>query len=237
MRGPQIFMSTILKYVRDLLVVLALAFLVLVLYDVHHALDNTAGQARYTLDNANRLIRELAQTSANLRHATAEWETASKQQSAYFTAAAQKSGADLDAVRDLIAHTDGEVNGNVLPQLSKALASQDAALSSFEGQAGVSLQQLTETTAALRPAIASATAATASAAQLAADPAIKNTLTHVDQTTASLASAMASVDRQVRMIEPVTKKATTPPSKAAFIFNTALDLAAKLGSALAGFAK
>lgn len=214
-----------------------LALLCLVLVDAHRALANTAGQARYTLDNANRLVRELAQTSANLRHATAAWESASTQQAAYFTQATEKTNADLDALHDLVLHTDAQINGQLLPALTAGVTQQNAQLADLEKQTAASFAELQRATVALEPVLQNATAATAAAAQLAADPSIPATLQHVDATTASLASAMASVDRQVRMIEPVTKKATTPPSKAAFILNSAIDLAAKFGSMFAGFAK
>jgi hypothetical protein len=225
-------MDRALKLARDLLVIVVLAGLALVLYDAHRALGDTGGQVRYTLDNANRLIRELAQTSANLRHATAAWETSSQQQAAYFTSAAQKTGVDLDALHDVILQTGSTLTAanSAIAQLQTAVANQDRALQQLE-------QHGTAQFDALQPLLANITLASSRAAALAGDPSIADTLHQVDLTTTSLASAVASVDRQVRMIEPVTKKATTPPSKAAFIFNTALDLAAKLGSALAGFAK
>jgi hypothetical protein len=209
----------------------------LVLVDAHRMLQNTAGQVRYTLDNANRLVRELAQTSANLRHATATWEDASQQQATYFTQATQKTNVDLDAMHDLILHTDASINLQLLPALTAGISQQNVQLAELEKQTAASLAQLQTATAQLEPVLQNATQATAAAAKLSADPSILATLQHVDATTASLASAMASVDRQVRMIEPATKKATTPPSKAAFILSSAFNIAVKVGSMLGGFAR
>jgi ABC-type transporter Mla subunit MlaD len=230
-------MRAFLQTVRDVLLCALLLSILLCAWDVHRSLQNTAGQARYTLDNANRLIRELAQTSANLRHATAEWESASKQQAAYFTTATQKTNADLDALRDLVDHTDQQINGQLLPALTAGVILQSNSLASIEKQTSDSLAELQRVTAQLEPVLQNAAQATAGAAKLSADPAIAETIAHIDDLTASMSSAAASVDRQVRMIEPVTKKATTPASLTARIFNTAIDLAAKFGSMFAGFAK
>ncbi len=230
------------RRLRDILGIAAiavLALLCLVLWDIHRALRDTAGQARYTLDNANRLIREAAQTSANLRHATAEWERGSQQQSQYFTAAAAqtsdllaRANADLAALHDSIAALTATA-----VTLQGAVAHQDAQLAGAEAQASRSLAALQMSTEELAPVLASSAAAAKNLAALSAEPASAGTLTHVDAATASRADATASVDRQIRMIEPVTKKATTPASLAARILGYAVHLASDGGAILAGYVK
>jgi hypothetical protein len=214
-----------------------LVLVCLVLVDAHRALQNTAGQVRYTLDNTNRLVRELAQTSANLRHATASWESASQQQAAYFTQATQKTTADLDALHVLILHTDSSINGELLPALTAGVTQQNAQLADLEKQTAASLATLQAATLQLQPVLQNAAEATAAAAKLSADPSLADSLHSVARLSAASADTAESIDRQVRMIEPVTKKATTPVSKATLIFNTLLDLTWKAAGIVGGLIK
>lgn len=214
-----------------------LALLCLVLVDAHRALKDTAGQARYTLDNTNRLVRELAQTSANLRHATAAWESASTQQAAYFTQATQKTDADLDALHDLVLHTDAQINGQLLPALTAGVTQQNAQLADLEKETGASLAQLQLATSQLGPVLQNASQATAAAAKLAADPHLADLLQQTDRMARAAAETTESIDRQVQMIEPVTKRATTPASKAVVILNTAFNVTWKIAGIVAGLVK
>jgi hypothetical protein len=230
-------MSTIFRAIRDVLMVALLGCLIVVAWDVHRVIAPTSAKLGNDLDEIHRATLEIGLTAENVRKASAQWQQVSAQQAAYFTQATQKTTADLDAFHDLVTHTDAQINGQLLPALTSTVTQQNTQLAELEKQTTASLATLQQASAQLEPVLQSAAEASANAAKLSADPAIVETLQHIDATTASLASATASVDRQIRMIEPMTKKATTPPSKAALIFNTFLDLTWKSAGIVAGFVK
>lgn len=230
-------MVTFFRAVRDVLILALLACLILLCVDVHRAIVPTSAKLQNDLDEIHRATLEIGLTAENVRKASAQWQQASAQQAAYFTQATQKTNADLDALHDLVQHTDAQINGQLLPALTAGVNQQNAQLAALEKQTADSLAVLQQDSLQLQPVLQNVAAATASAAKLSADPAIADTLHHVDVITASLASAAASVDRQIRMIEPATKRATTPPSKAALIFSTLLDLTWKAAGIVAGFVK
>ena len=213
-------MKIILQVFRDILILVVLAFLALALFDVHRSLQNTAGQARYTLDNANRLIRELAQTSANARHATAEWEAASQQQAAYFTQAAAKTDADLDALGSTIAQA-----GSTIATANQVLKDQNAAALAVELQAQRTLAALETQTNQLAPILAHVD-------QLAGNPDLADMLHQLDATTADAQKAMASLDsiaasgdRDAQMLEARLREALKPATLAKTVFERLLGIA------------
>jgi chromosome segregation ATPase len=223
-------MKTILQAIRDVLVVAVLALLAVVCLDVHRSLTNTAGQARYTLDNANRLIRELAQTSANVRHATAEWEAASKQQSAEITTAAQTTTADLQQFGVVLQQAQGAIGDArvTIANVDRDLDAQNAAALAVELQAQKTLAALEHQTDELAPILANLD-------KLTADPSLPDTLHQLDATMAdaqkamvSLDSIAASGDRDALMLEDKLREALKPATLTKTIFMRALGLAAPM---------
>ena len=201
---------TALRAILQLAAIVVLALAGLVLYDAHRALSDTAGQARYTLDNVNRLVRETAQTSANVRHATAEWETSSKQQAAYFTAVGAQTQKDLEAFHELIASTDRSINGSLLPALSDAVRRNDTEMAALERQAGESLATLQSTATQISPTLASAARASESMAKIAADPSIAATLGHLDGTAGQLELTSQHIEGAAKDIQAFVHRETSP---------------------------
>jgi ABC-type transporter Mla subunit MlaD len=196
---------TALRWILHLVAIAAIALAGLVLYDTHRALRDTAGQARYTLDNVNRLVRETAQTSANLRHATAEWETSSKQQAAYFTAAAAKTGAVLDAAQSAIASIERSS-----AQINAAIINQDANLQAIERQATAAIATLEKTAAGLEPVIADLAKTAGNTATVTADPSIAETLRHVDGTAGQFELTSQHIEGATKDIQAFVHRETSP---------------------------
>jgi hypothetical protein len=192
----------IIRGILHLVAIAVLALAGLVLYDAHRALSDTAGQARYTLDNVNRLVREAAQTSANLRHATAEWETSSKQQAAYFTAAALKTGAVLDSAQSAIASI--ERSADTLNLELSDIGTRSAA--SMEGIA----RSVEQTQKDLAPVLANAAAATANVAKASADPSIAESLQHLDGTAGQLELTSQHIEGATKDIQAFVHRETSP---------------------------
>ena len=191
-----------LRWILHLVAIAALALAGLVLYDAHRALRDMAGQARYTLDNVNRLVRETAQTSANLRHATAEWETSSKQQAAYFTAAAAKTGQVLDAAQSAIASIERSSD-----TLNVELVAQGAQLADSEKRM---TESVTAMQAGLAPVLANAAAAAANVAKASADPSIAESLKHLDGTAGELELTSEHIEGATKDIQAFVHRETAP---------------------------
>jgi hypothetical protein len=193
---------TAIRAILHLVAIVVLALAGLVLYDAHRALSDTAGQARYTLDNVNRLVREAAQTSANLRHATAEWETSSKQQAAYFTAAALKTGAVLDSAQSAIASIERSAD-----TLNVELVAQGSQLAESEKRM---TQSVADMQAELAPVLANAAAATANVAKASADPSIAESLKHLDGTAGQLELTSQHIEGATKDIQAFVHRETSP---------------------------
>jgi ABC-type transporter Mla subunit MlaD len=195
-------MIRVLQAIALVAVITTLSLLSIVIWDAHRALSDTAGQARYTLDNVNRLVREAAQTSANLRHATAEWETSSKQQAAYFTAAALKTGAVLDSAQSAIASIERSadtLNLELSDIGTRSAASMAEIASSVE-----------QTQKDLAPVLANAAAATANVAKASADPSIAESLKHLDGTAGQLELTSQHIEGATKDIQAFVHRETSP---------------------------
>jgi len=187
----------------------ALACLCTLLLSLTIAVRSITPKVTYTLENANRTIRETAQTVANIRHATEEWEKASQAQAATATKTeerAAKSLADLDA---LIQHTDSELNRQVLPALRAAIAANSDQLAGLENQTNESMQHI----AADADTITQQTALVMqAAAKDLSDPSIQASLKNTEATTANMAAATASLDRTTQNLEQYARRLTKPAS-------------------------
>jgi hypothetical protein len=182
-------MDTVLRLAKLAAFIALTAFLLI----LTHAVRTLQPKAEYTLDNANRLIRETAETSANVRHATAEWEKASQYQALYATGAskaAQKSFEDFDA---LIKRTDFQLNQQVLPQIGQAITVNSAQLVELEKTSTESFTRIANDADKLTADTSSVMRA---ATRNLSDPAIADTLKHLDETSAETAATAADI-RQV----------------------------------------
>lgn len=108
----------------------------------------------------------------------------------------------------------------VVLNLNTALVNQDKNLSA-------SLADLDRALKEMAPAMRAATATMENAAKATGDPAILETLHHVDETTANVAATTASLNRSAQMIEQKVHAMTKPASWAQRVGTTILDLGSK----------
>lgn len=168
-----------------------------------------ASRADYALDNVNRLVRESAQTVANVRHATGVWEKSSQSQAEATNRAMGQLNTDLVAFGTLVDHTDASLNKEIAPKLEQAL------------------DQLKETSVSLNsdakrlgPILDFTTEAAKNAARLSADPAIPETLHHLDETAAHVEKATQDVQTYIHRL-------TQPARSLWSVLKGALNLASK----------
>jgi len=162
----------------------------------------------YTAENANRAIRESAQTVANLRHATEEWEKSSKQQAAYFTQAAEQSNELIAQAR-----TDLAGLGKVIDRADGAVAHLDAAIVEQNANATAAAAALEASLGNLAPAVKSATESLDNVAKITGDPAIADTLANIQKTSAEAAGIAADAHTETGLIVQQTRQAFKPKNK------------------------
>lgn len=139
----------------------------------------------------------------------------------------QKLNALLDRATQFVAALN-ETNAT----LNTAIADQDRSLLATEAKAGSAIDSLAAAEAQLDRVLANAAAASESAAQVAADPHLKDALAELDQATseadttlAHLSSIAASGDRDAQMLETRLRQALKPASLAKSLFERALGIA------------
>lgn len=120
--------------------------------------------------------------------------------------------SNLDA---LVRHTDENLNGSadkagILPALGATISDQNTQFVALERQAETNLATLDEQERQLAPLLAAATQAAQSAAAVAGDPHIAETLQHLDETTAHLNQTAAHIDGTTADIQAYIHRMTTP---------------------------
>lgn len=171
----------------------ALTVLTVILVMVALFIPRLTSKVDYTIDNANRAIRESAETAANLRHATAEWERASQAQAVNATAAslaAKKSFEDFDA---MVRRTDFQLNEQVLPQIGQAIATNSAQLVELQKTSTESFGRIANDADQLT---ADANEAMTAATRHLEDPTIDGALKNLEKTSAETAATATDI-RQV----------------------------------------
>lgn len=203
-------------------------------------LHAASAHLRYSEERFDDLSREAALATANVRHATATWEAASKAQSDAATLAATNTNAALVKLGGLIDHlseTADHIDQNSLRAFN--------AIEHDVDDETADLQILTRSTdASIKTTAQDASASLQSLSDLSkqatidlADPNIAKATANMTDASGHLDNATASFDRDSLMIETAVKRATKPATFIVKLGSTLLDVAAKLGSIAAGFIK
>lgn len=160
-----------MRRLQQLLAIILLGASCILVVSLVVGLYRAESQLRYTSDNLNRLIRESAQTVANLRHTSAVVEKNSGLEARGITQATRQLDSDLRDLDALIADADTQVN-TLGPQVGDEIV-------------------------AVKPILKNATDATASLAKIAQDPDIPDSLRQLDASTRSLAKTTADASATV----------------------------------------
>ncbi len=202
-------------------VLASLTFLIVKTYQFECAtvqsVNTTLGKIQQTSTEANRVLLETGLTMKNLREASGAWKKSSEDQAAATTLVVQTLNTDLVKVGALIDHTDATINAQVGPQTMAVLRAFGGTVESLDADAR-----------ALKPALDNAAVATANAATLTADPAIADTLHHLDATSANVAQTTAHVEGTAADIQLYVRRLTSPARSAWGIVKTLLGLGSEL---------
>ena len=167
--------------------------------------------------NLNTLIVTANQTALNLRDAAASARDASEQaklaaieQRAYWAKTSLETYKTMAAVRLTIVRTDRSLNDVLVPKLSLTL---DGTTELSRSAAA----NLARTMDELQPTLQNMGRASAAAADTMADPAIRETLAHLEETSKhaadtadQTAQAMANVNATTRDVAAYVHRMTTP---------------------------
>lgn len=233
-----------LSILRDIAAIVALAALALVLWDAHRGMVASAGelaatdkQLNATLLDVSRFTEDATGVTAEVRKTLKASQDSSRQVAANSALATQQAAAAIGALDDLVRHTDAQINGSLLPQLTAAVSQQNANLTAVAARINTSLDGLTRSEAELQPILTSVAQASAAAAKLSQDPAIEDAVKNLDATSASAASTAKHVDAATADLAAAIHRETRPASFTVKVAGWILNSAAKAGSVLAGFVK
>lgn len=166
-------------------------------------------QVAETLRGLHASANETALTMRNVREATGEWKKASQAQIIYSTDAARMLRKDLGDFDAFIEHTDRQVNGMVLPQLTNLLVHQDASLDDMERQVSIATSKFSRDSSAM---LEQTTNLISKLSQDAADPAIQASLRNIELTTANTAATTKNLQDTTVVLEDYAKRLTKPAS-------------------------
>lgn len=233
-----------LAVIRDLAAIAALAVLSLVLWDAHRgllastaAIASTDKQLNATLLDVSRMTQDATGVTAELRKTLKASQDSSRQVAANSALATQQAAAAIASLNDLVRHTDAQINGKLLPDLSATIEQQNGNLTAVSGELRTSLAGLTQTEAELDPVLANAAAVTANLAKVSADPSIPATLKNLDVASAGMASTAQSAAKASADLAEAVHRETRPASFTVKVAGFILDGVSKAGSVLAGFVK
>lgn len=206
-----------------ILALVAVAGIVWIERDVHRALADLPA----TVTDAHRAIVVAGGAAGDLEKTLRTERQASADQLSAAAAGQAKLNRLLDRATAFLGGL-GETNRD----LATLIENQDLTLRALEGQAATDLADLDASEKQLTIAMQNAGAATKSAAELAADPHLKDSLAALDfamaqanVTLAHLSSIAASGDRDAAMLEARLRQALKPASLAKSIFMRALGIA------------
>ena len=181
--------------------VIFLALCIWIAWDVHRATRQLPALAT----DVDRSVLILAGAGTNLEKTLRAERDASAAQLAASAEAQRKLNLVLDSTRITI----GQAN-HVLADLDSAIQMQDHNLSVVEQQATAAIATLELQMQQLDPAIKSANVALANTARLSADPALHETLLHVDATTAAMQATGELVQDSMKDIHDFIHRETAP---------------------------
>ncbi len=195
-----------MKSLLSILQALVLASLIVLAWAVILTIHVFQPKAEAFVRDAHVTVLEIGLTAKNLREASVDWKAASKAQVAYVTKterAASKSFADLDAT---IKRADESLNGEVLPTLAQSIFDADVSVQRVSHSAESTLSGVDDVTREL-------------AADLG-DPAVRQSLSHIETASANLADTSKDVQgiaadthAETSLILGQTRKAFAPEAK------------------------
>jgi ABC-type transporter Mla subunit MlaD len=152
-----------------------------------------AASTQRAIDNADSLLHQTGVTIEQINEATQKFSAAADQQTAYWQKTQLQVYKLITDTKEIMVRSDRSLNDVLVPRISASLdASTDLQVSA--------MRNLTDTTAriddtidALRPMIDNGIRATAAAATAMSDPAIHETLTHVDGVSGNLDTTSADI--------------------------------------------
>lgn len=191
--------------------------------DVHRALADLPA----TVTDAHRAIVVAGGAAGDLEKTLRDERQASADQLAAAAAGQAKLNALLDRATRFLVDVDA-TNAD----LAGAVKHQDTALAGIEAAASRTIADLDQSTKILDAALAGAARASDSAAQLAADPKLADSLDQLDLAMAQanvalthLSGIAASGDRDAAMLEARLRQALKPASLAKAAFERLLGIA------------
>jgi hypothetical protein len=203
--------------------ILGLAVLSVVLGEVAWTIHRIRPKVEVTISNADRTLIIMGAAATHLEKAAGTWEQASKSQALATSQTMLNVGAAAKQLSGFISRTDSSVNSVLLPALSNSITEQSAALLVTQKELQTNLSQMGQATQQLQATLAAANA-------VIADPQIKETLLHVDETSANVAESTKHLERSTQDVQDVAdyykKKLTTPVS----FWKTLLTNALQFGS-------
>ena len=140
-----------------------------------------------SLRDSHATILEAGLTLKNVREASDEWKNASKAQAQQSTEVLADTRKTLERLRLFIAHADGDT-GQFLAAAAGAVEHQDGELSFTQAQFRQNLVELQKATVSLDMAIEDVD-------RTIADPKIRETIAHLDDSSAELNRSMAQLTK------------------------------------------
>jgi hypothetical protein len=197
-------------------------------------------EIRAEIRDSHRVILSVGGTAAEIRASAKQWELASKQSQeltaqstqilknlATATATLNTTSTSLTA---FIAHTDDNVNAILIPQLSSALAANNARLAQLEADTDQTVLALGATSKNAADAMTQATQTLAAAGKVLGDPAIPRIIANTETASQNVASTSAHVDAASADIQTKVHEMTRPASFVKRLAEAVLTLAAPMAS-------
>jgi hypothetical protein len=154
-------------------------------------------------ENLNRLLETANFAASQARDASEQAKLAAVEQRAYWNKTSLETYKTMAALRLTIVRTDQSVNDVLVPRVSASLDASTALERTATESVADTTARLDATIDALRPAIDASIAATSAAARDLSDPAIHETLAHVD-------GVAGNADAASRDIAAFVHRETTP---------------------------
>ena len=196
--------------------VLALAALAVLLGEAAWTIHRIRPKLEVTISNADRTLIVAGAAATHLEKAAGTWQEASKSQALATTQTMSNVGAAAKQLSGFISKTDDSVNSVLLPALSNSITEQNAALLSTQRGLQENLFQMSQATAEAQKVMADAD-------EVIADPQIKETLAHVNETSESVAGVAQDTKESADMLEARLRQMLKPSSIGKQILLTALD--------------
>ena len=214
-----------MRLILDCAKLLAYCALIVLLGEAAWAIHRLRPKAEVIAANLDRTVIIAGAAAGNLERSSKAWEQASKEQSTQTSLAMSRVSAAAGQLSGFITNTDKSVNASLLPAMTEAIRSQNAALLTNQQELTGDLRHLAETTTQLQKVLADADH-TISGPELketlqnTAD-ATKNAVVVTQNLAATTADVREGVHYEVRQLE-------APVTKFKAVFNIALTVLRKL---------